>query len=307
MPSPRNLVVVILDSLRYDVAAAAATPNLDRLGPLEQRWSYASWTAPSHYNLLMGLLPHDSPVGVYASDYYQRDYLKYAERLRVPDMEFKKLLPGLWLPSYLKDVLGYGTHARVSMPVLNPMTPVNRGFDSFRLMPKHNDMAAMLDDILILARTGRAREATRSIDATALVDVLVEEYRELGRPVDMAPSPRLTVDIQPNLMRRAIRNLIDNAVTYGGSAIVRVEERGDDAIISVRDRGAGLPADQLEAVVRPFHRVEKSRNRDTGGSGLGLAIARAVAESHAGSLRLENAANGGLIAILAIPRKSEGP
>jgi arylsulfatase A-like enzyme len=147
VPSPRNLVVVILDSLRYDVAAAAATPNLDRLGTLEQRWSYASWTAPSHYNLLMGLLPHESPVGVYASDYYQRDYLKYAERLRVPDMEFKKLLPGLWLPSYLKEVLGYATHARVSMPVLNPMTPVNRGFDSFRLMPKHNDMAAMLDDL----------------------------------------------------------------------------------------------------------------------------------------------------------------
>lgn len=147
MPARRNLVVVVLDSLRYDVALAASTPNLDRLGPLEQRWSYASWTAPSHYNLLMGLLPHDSPTGVYASDYYQRDYLKYAERLRVPDMEFKKLLPGLWLPSYLRDVLGYATHARVSMPVLNPATPVNRGFDSFRLMPTHNDMGAMLDDL----------------------------------------------------------------------------------------------------------------------------------------------------------------
>jgi hypothetical protein len=144
-------VVVVLDSLRYDVAVAAATPNLDRLGPIEKRWSYASWTAPSHYNLLMGLLPHESPVGVYASDYYQRDYLKYADRLRVPDMEFRKLLPTLWLPTYLRDVLGYTTHARVSMPVLNPTTPINRGFDSFRLMPKHNDMAAMLDDLQLTA------------------------------------------------------------------------------------------------------------------------------------------------------------
>jgi arylsulfatase A-like enzyme len=150
----RNLVVVILDSLRYDVAAAAATPQLDRLGRLEQRWSYASWTAPSHYNLLMGLLPHESPAGVYASDYYQRDYLKYAERLQVPDMEFKKLLPSLWLPTYLHDVLGYATHARVSMPVLNPTTPINRGFDSFRLMPKHNDMAAMLDDLRFADMSG---------------------------------------------------------------------------------------------------------------------------------------------------------
>jgi arylsulfatase A-like enzyme len=150
----RNLVVVVLDSLRYDVAAVASTPNLDRLGPLERRWSYASWTAPSHYNLLMGLLPHESPVGVYASDYYQRDYLKYADRLRVPDLEFKKLLPGLWLPAYLRDVLGYATHARVSMPVLNPATPVNRGFDTFRLMPTHNDMAAMLDDLSFATMDG---------------------------------------------------------------------------------------------------------------------------------------------------------
>lgn len=143
----RNVVVVVLDSLRYDVAAEAATPHLDRLGTLERRWSYASWTAPSHYNLLTGLLPHDSPVGVYASDYYQGDYLRWADRLQVPDMEFKKLLPGLWLPTYLRDVLGYATHARVSMPVLNPATGINRGFDSFRLMPHHNDLGAMLDEL----------------------------------------------------------------------------------------------------------------------------------------------------------------
>ncbi len=168
-------------------------------------------------------------------------------------------------------------------------------------------MAAMLDDILILARTGRARETIRSMDITALADALVEEYRELGRPVEMASSASLVVAIQPNLMRRAIRNLIDNAVAYGSSATVRVAAANGAAIVTVSDRGPGLPADQLEAVVNPFHRAEKSRNRDTGGSGLGLAIARAVAESHAGSLRLENAAQGGLIALLSIPKGDEVP
>lgn len=145
--SPRNLVIVILDSLRYDSWIAAEPTTLAQLGPVERRWSYATWTAPSHYNLLMGLLPHTSPPEVYASEYYKQDFLRYGERLGVPDMEFKKLLPSIFLPTYLKHSLGYRTHARVSMPVLNEYTIINRDFDSYRLMPKHNDMAQMLDDL----------------------------------------------------------------------------------------------------------------------------------------------------------------
>jgi len=142
-----NLVVVILDSLRYDSWVEAQPRTLAALGEVERRWSYASWTAPSHYNLLMGLLPHTSPPEVYASEYYKQDFLRYSERLGLPDIEFKRLLPALFLPTYLKHSLGYRTHARVSMPVLNEYTAINRDFDSYRLMPKHNDMAAMLDDL----------------------------------------------------------------------------------------------------------------------------------------------------------------
>jgi sulfatase-like protein len=144
-PRPRNFVVVILDSLRYDSWMSAQPDALAQLGQVERRWSYATWTAPSHYNLLMGLLPHTSPPEVYASEYYKQDFMRYAERLGVPDMEFKSLLPSIFLPTYLKHSLGYRTHARVSMPVLNEHTAINRDFDSYRLMPKHNDMAAMLD------------------------------------------------------------------------------------------------------------------------------------------------------------------
>jgi hypothetical protein len=146
-PGARNLIVVILDSLRYDTWLAAPPKSLSSLGPVERRFSYASWTAPSHYNLLMGLLPHTSPPHVYASDYYQRDFLRYSERLGVRDMEFSRLLPSLFLPTYLKHTLGYLTHARVSMPVLNRFTPINRDFDSYELMPSHNDMAAIVDQL----------------------------------------------------------------------------------------------------------------------------------------------------------------
>jgi hypothetical protein len=146
-PGARSLVIVILDSLRHDSWLEAAPPTLAQLGRVERRFSYASWTAPSHYNLLMGLLPHTSPPEVYASEYYKEDFLRYAERLNVEGMEFRKLLPSIFLPTYLRNVLGYRTHAMVSMPVLNPYTVINRDFDSFELMPRHNDMAAMLDKL----------------------------------------------------------------------------------------------------------------------------------------------------------------
>ena len=144
-PGARNLVVVVLDSLRYDSWVAADPAPLRRLGPVERRWSYASWTAPSHYNLLMGLLPHTSPSHVYASEYYKRDLARYTERLGVDGIEFKELLPSLYLPTYLRGHLGYRTHALVSMPVLNRHTPINHDFDRYELMPRHNDMAAMLE------------------------------------------------------------------------------------------------------------------------------------------------------------------
>lgn len=114
-----------------------------RLGKVEKRWAYASWTAPSHYNLLMGLMPHSSPRGVFASDYYQRDFLKFNERLGAEGMEFKRFVPRLYLPALLQSI-GYKTHAMVSLPVLNPLTILNTGFDSYKLMEQHNDLRAML-------------------------------------------------------------------------------------------------------------------------------------------------------------------
>jgi hypothetical protein len=143
-PGARNLVVVVLDSLRYDSWVEAAPPTLAQLGPVERRWSYATWTAPSHYNLLMGLLPHTSPPEVYASEYYKQDFRRYAERLGVEGIEFKRVLPSIFMPTYLRHTLGYRTGALVSMPVLNPHTAINRDFDVYELMPTHNDMAAML-------------------------------------------------------------------------------------------------------------------------------------------------------------------
>ena len=148
LPSPQgrnNYLIVILDSCRYDAFMEARPRTVSALGEVQRRWSYASWTAPSHYNLLMGLLPHSSPQQVYASEYYKQDFFKYQERLGAERIEFKSLVPQLFLPTFLKWKLGYHTHAMVSLPVLNPATLLNKDFDSFTLMPTHNDMAAMVE------------------------------------------------------------------------------------------------------------------------------------------------------------------
>lgn len=146
-PEPQadnHFVVITLDSCRWDSFMAAEPKNITKLGPVEKRYTYASWTAPSHYNLLTGLLPHTSPANVYASEYYKEDFFNYNKRLGAKGIEFAKMVPGLWLPTFLRNTLGYKTCARVSLPVLNPKTGINRDFDDFQLMESHNDMAAML-------------------------------------------------------------------------------------------------------------------------------------------------------------------
>jgi len=142
-----NYILVIFDSCRYDSFVEAAPRTMAKLGAVEKRWSYASWTAPSHYNLLMGLLPHHSPQNVFASKYYKKDFLKYNERLGQENVEFKSFAPRLFLPAYLQEKLNYRTHAMVSLPVLNPRTIINQHFDTFRLMDSHNDMRAMVREL----------------------------------------------------------------------------------------------------------------------------------------------------------------
>jgi hypothetical protein len=143
-PAHNNYILVVFDSCRYDSLQRARPKNIKKLGTIQKRWSYASWTSPSHYNLLIGLMPHTSPKHVYASEYYKKDFLQFNERLGCQDIEFKSIVPKMFLPTFLKDTLGYRTHAMVSLPVLNPKTVLNTGFDTYKLMEKHNDMRAMV-------------------------------------------------------------------------------------------------------------------------------------------------------------------
>jgi signal transduction histidine kinase len=171
-----------------------------------------------------------------------------------------------------------------------------------RLISTVAEMHGTLEDILVLARTGRAREEARSMDLAALADAVVEEYRERGAPVAFEGEARAVLAVQSNLLRRALRNLVDNALAYGATARVRVEEVPSEIRLVVDDEGPGIPDDRLEEVLEPFHRLEGSRSRESGGAGLGLAIAQAVALAHGGRLALANRPERGLSAAIILPK-----
>lgn len=141
-----HLIFIIMDSCRYDTFQRARTPNIDALGKVQRRWSYASWTAPSHYAYLMGLMPHASPQHVYASEVYKQEFLEWIDRLGISDLSFSTFLPQISLPKVMSG-LGYRCTARVSLPVLNSFTILNSYFDDYRLMEDHNDFSGMLNDI----------------------------------------------------------------------------------------------------------------------------------------------------------------
>ena len=176
-----------------------------------------------------------------------------------------------------------------------------------RMAATIDDIARSLDDILSLARVGRPGDPLELTDLTALTAQVVEEFEDMGEAVELSPSERIALSLRPTWVRRALRNLISNALRHGGgTARVAMARRGDSVTITVEDDGPGIPAAAVDRMLEPFTRGEPSRNRGTGGAGLGLTLARAIAEQHGGSLRLHNrtgpdGSTAGLTASLTLP------
>jgi len=164
------------------------------------------------------------------------------------------------------------------------------------------DITRSLDDILSLARVGRPSDPLERTDLAALLAGVVEEYEDMGEPVELGATQRLALPLRATWLRRALRNLIENAVRYGGKARVSLVSESRYAVVRIEDDGAGIPEGEIAAMMEPFARGEASRNRNTGGAGLGLTLARAIAEQHGGTVTLSNRAGGtGLIAELRLP------
>ncbi|MBU3991777.1 MAG: two-component sensor histidine kinase [Alphaproteobacteria bacterium] len=175
-----------------------------------------------------------------------------------------------------------------------------------RMAATIEDITRSLDDILSLARVGRPSDPHELTELSALVASVVEEYEDMGEPVELGDTVRAVLPLRPTWVRRGLRNLIGNALRYGGTAHVSLTREDHTAVIRITDDGPGIPDDQIARMLEPFTRGEPSRNSVTGGAGLGLTLARAIAEQHGGTLVLANrhghgGAVSGLEATLRLP------
>ena len=175
-----------------------------------------------------------------------------------------------------------------------------------RVIQTLDEMQRMMEATLAFAKDEANREPTSRVDLAELLDAIVADYQDMNLPVTfISPdesSERTVFACRPIAMKRALRNLIDNAVRYGQKAEVRFSAGATEVTVTVKDDGPGIPPDKLDDVFESFLRLEGSRSEDTGGIGLGLAIARSNIHAHGGTLSLDNAQKGGLVATVVLPR-----
>ncbi len=170
-----------------------------------------------------------------------------------------------------------------------------------RMLADLDDIETMTRSVLTFARDSAEPEPRESIDLISLVESVSDDMPDVTLVLGSDLPPRLRCIAQPVALRRAIANLIDNAVRYGHRARVSLDLENGTIAVVVDDDGPGIPEAEFDAVFRPFLRLDTSRSRETGGTGLGLTIARAVARAHGGDVTLANRPGGGLSACLVLP------
>jgi len=162
------------------------------------------------------------------------------------------------------------------------------------------EMEKMIDGYLTFAK-GEGDEPAVETDLGALIETAVSSWQRNGTKVDCHVEGNLELPVKKDALRRCLDNLVSNAERYGGQVWVRAGKRNDAVEIIIDDDGPGIPEDQRQDVFRPFHRLDQSRNPETGGTGLGLAIARDIARGHGGDIALEDSPHGGLRAVVHLP------
>lgn len=164
-----------------------------------------------------------------------------------------------------------------------------------------DEMQSMVTQTLDYMRDSSRREAAQQVNVMALLESVQTDYLDTGRTVEIEGTVSQPYAARPLALRRCLANLVDNALRFGGRALIRAEETAAGITLRVLDEGPGIPEEQLEEAFEPFVRGEASRSRETGGTGLGLGIARNIARAHGGDLVLRNRPTGGLEAIVSLP------
>lgn len=197
--------------------------------------------------------------------------------------------------------------AGVSHDLRTPLTRLRLQLALMPESPEREDakrdlsaMEEMLDEYLDFAR-GQMVEETDPTDLGQLAEEIVEDARRLNTDIDFVAETGLVADVRASTVRRALSNLINNAASFGERVSVSLRRTKNRIEIIVDDNGPGIPKDQYDEALKPFSRLDESRNQNRKGVGLGLAIARDVARNHGGDLRLDESPLGGLRAVLSLP------
>jgi signal transduction histidine kinase len=174
-----------------------------------------------------------------------------------------------------------------------------------KILADLDEMAQMVESSLAFARDEATTEASQPVDLAALLATICDDAVDAGHRAEFVFDGRLVFPGRPLALKRLFANLVDNAVRYGRSAMVRASADSHYLQVVVEDEGPGIPESEMENVFKPFFRIERSRNKRTGGIGLGLATARTIARAHGGDVVVANRPEGGLQATVTLPRHAQ--
>ncbi len=190
-------------------------------------------------------------------------------------------------------------------------TPITRLRLRFELLKKRSGTASLLADLAEIEKIIQSvvdfashevkKEPDAKIDLVSLVEAVCDDFP--GVSLDQRAMPaRLLCSGRPIALKRCLTNLIDNAVKYGKRASVSIEDRAEAVNVVIEDEGQGMEPQDMERMFKPFQRLERSRNRETGGIGLGLAIARGIARAHLGDIHMYRREQAGMRVVLSLPK-----
>ena len=170
-----------------------------------------------------------------------------------------------------------------------------------RMLADLHAMGEMINSVISFAQEDTRREPRLLVDIATLVEGICDDAADAGQSVTFSGARGVAISCRPIALRRAISNLVDNAIKYGTNATVHLAQEPERVVITIDDDGPGIPPSQRDKVFEPFYRQERSRNPETGGVGLGLSVARSIIWEHSGDIRLANRREGGLHVRVDLP------
>ena len=211
----------------------------------------------------------------------------------------------------IKDLINDRTMmlAAISHDLRTPITRLKlraHMFDDDELTNKTlndlDEMEMMISEVLTFSKNENDNEVKRKLDLSSLIETICNDIADLGHPVTFnKPAKRLPYNTRELTLKRALTNLIQNAIKYGKEAIVQVKSNHKQITITVEDNGPGIPEKEIEQVFTPFYRCDHSRSRKIAGTGLGLAIAQSAIRAHGGDIILKNKKPNGLLVTVILP------